>query len=172
MTIQTIANALLILLVIGWIGVRQLAWRPVALGRLWRSPLIFAVVGAVLLAQQVKPASITPLDLAVVAGELVISLAVGAWMGAIAHFRRLPQPIATGKDGRDLAVYESRTGVVGLVLWVVVIAVRVGIDVLAAQAGSHLAEATGIILLVLAANRLARTAVFAARLDRHAALAA
>ena len=172
MTIQTIANAVLILLVIGWIGVRQLAWRPVALSKMWRSPLIFAVVGVILLAQQVKPAAITPLDLAVVAGELVISLAVGAWMGAIARFRRLPQPIATGKDGRDVAVYESRTGVLGLILWLVVIAVRVGLDVLAAQAGSHLASATGIILLVLAANRLARTAVFAARVDRHAALAA
>jgi len=172
MTLQTIGNALLILLVIGWIGVRQLNWRPVALGKMWRSPLIFAVVGAILLAQQVKPASITPLDLAVVAGELVLSLAVGAWMGAIAHFRRLPQPIATGKDGRDIAVYESRTGALGLVLWVLVIAVRVGLDVLAGLAGSHLASATGIILLVLAANRLARTAVFAARLDRHAALAA
>ena len=124
MTIQTIANAVLILLVIGWIGVRQLAWRPVALSKMWRSQLIFAVVGVILLAQQVKPAAITPLDLAVVAGELVISLAVGAWMGAIARFRRLPQPIATGKDGRDVAVYESRTGVLGLILWLVVIAVR------------------------------------------------
>jgi hypothetical protein len=71
-----------------------------------------------------------------------------------------------------VAVYESRAGVLGLVLLVAVIAVSFGVDVLAAQAGSHLVAATGIILLVFAANRLARTAVFAARLDRHAALAA
>ena len=48
MSIQTIANAVLILLVIGWIGVRQMTWRPVALGKLWRSPLIFAVAAWIL----------------------------------------------------------------------------------------------------------------------------
>jgi hypothetical protein len=149
-----------------------MTWRPVVVSRMWRSPLIFAVVGLALLAQQLKPSSVTPLDIAVVAGELVLALAVGAWMGAIAHFRRLPQPVMTGKNGQDVALYESRTGVVGLVLWVLVIGVRIGVDILAAQAGSHLAAATGIILLVFAANRVARTAVFAARLDRHAALAA
>ncbi|GAA2047398.1 hypothetical protein [Leifsonia soli] len=171
MTVQTLGNALLILLLIGWVGYRQLTWRPVVIAKMWRMPGILAVVGAVLLVQQVKPATITPLDLAVVAGEIVLSLAIGAWIGGIAHFRRLPEPVV-GKTPSDIAVYESRTGVLGLVLWMVVIAVRVGVDVLAAQAGSHLGAATGIILLVFAANRLARAAVFAARLDRHAALAA
>lgn len=167
-----IANGLLILLLIGWIGVRQLTWRPVILSRMWRAPLILAVVGCVMLVQQTTPATITPLDIAVLTGELVLSLGVGAWMGAIEHFRRLPQPVAAGRDGRELAVYESRTGGWGMALWLVVIAVRILVDVLAAQAGSHLAAATGVILLIFAANRVARTAVFAARLDRHAALAA
>ncbi len=165
-----IVNGLLILLLIGWIGVRQLSWRPVVVSRMWRSPLILGVVGFALVGQQVKPASITPLDIAVIVGELLFSLGVGAWMGAIAHFRRLPQPVAAGKDGRELAVYESRTGVWGMGLWLVVVAVRIVVDVVAAQAGSHLAAATGVILLVFAANRAARTAVFAARLDRHAAV--
>ena len=172
MTLQTLGNAILILVLIGWIGVRQMTWRPVVVSRMWRTPVILAVVGAVLLVQQVKPATITPLDIAVLAGELVISLGLGAWMGRIAHFRRYPQPVPAGRDGRDLAVYESRTSAWGLALWLLVVAVRVGVDVLAAQAGSHLAAATGVILLVFAANRIARTAVFAARLDRHAALAA
>lgn len=165
-----IANGLLILLLIVWIGVRQMTWRPVVVSRMWRSPLILGIVGCALLAQQVKPSSITPLDIAVLVGELLFSLGVGAWMGAIAHFRRLPQPVAAGKDGRDLAIYESRTGAWGMALWLVVVAVRIVVDVLAAQAGSHLAAATGVILLVFAANRVARTAVFAARLERHAAV--
>lgn len=172
MSVQTLGNAVLIVLVIGWIGYRQMTWRPVSIAKMWRFPAIAAVVGVVLLVQQVKPSSLTPLDLVVVVAELVISLAVGAWMGAIAHFRPLAAPVQLGKDARYVAVYESRTGVLGLVLWVVVLAVRVLMDVVAGMAGSHLAEATGIILLVLAANRVARTAVFAARLDRHATLAA
>ncbi len=172
MSVQLLVNGLLILLLIGWVGYRQMAWRPVSIARMWRGPGIFAVVGLILLVQQVKPSSLTPLDLAVVAGELVFSLAVGAWMGAIAHFRPLAEPVRLGKDQRYVASYESRTGVFGLVLWVLVIGVRVGVDVVAAQAGSHLVAATGIILLVFAANRAARTAVFAARLDRHAAVAA
>lgn len=172
MTVQTLGNAVLILLLIGWVGYKQLVWRPVVVARMWRGPGILAVVGAVLLVQQVKPTELSALDLAIVVGELLLSLGVGAWMGAIAHFRSLAQPMATGKDGRDIAEYESRTGVLGLLLWVAVIAVRVGVDVVAAQAGSHLAAATGMILLVFAANRAARTAVFAARLDRHRALAA
>ncbi|ANF33340.1 hypothetical protein A0130_07480 [Leifsonia xyli] len=170
MTLQMIANGLLILLLIVWIGVRQMTWRPVVVSRMWRSPLILAIIGLALIAQQVTPASITPLDIAVLVGELLFSLGVGAWMGAIAHFRRLPQPVPAGKDGRDLAIYESRTGGWGMALWLVVVAVRIVVDVVAAQAGAHLASATGVILLVFAANRVARTAVFAARLERHAAV--
>ena len=61
-----------------------------------------------------KPTSLTPLDLAVVAGELVLSLAVGAWMGAIAHFRPLETPITdSAMTRRYIATYESRTGVLG-----------------------------------------------------------
>ncbi|GIT79856.1 hypothetical protein LLS1_15250 [Leifsonia sp. LS1] len=172
MSVQMLGNAVLIVLLIGWVGYKQLVWRPVVVARMWRGPAIFAVVGAVMLVQQVRPSELSALDLAIVVGELLLSLAAGAWMGAIARFRPLARPMATGKDGRDTAEYESRTGVLGLILWVAVIAVRVGVDVVATQAGSHLAASTGIILLVFAANRAARTAVFAARLDRHRAFAA
>ncbi|WP_431278155.1 hypothetical protein [Leifsonia poae] len=171
MTIQMIGNALLIVVLIGWVGFRQMTWRAVSIGRMWRFPAILGLVGIVMLVQTVKPTLLTPLDLSVLAAELVISLGIGAWMGAIAHFRPLPEPLHLGRD-RGVAIYESRTGVLGLALWIAVIAVRVGIDVLAGMAGSHLAASTGVILLTLAANRAARTAVFAARLDRHAALTA
>ncbi|MFJ8896128.1 hypothetical protein ACIRCZ_16215 [Leifsonia sp. NPDC102414] len=170
MTLQTLGNALLILVAIGWIGVRQMSWRPVSIGRMWRMPAIFGIVGLVMIVQTTKPTALTALDLGVLVVELVISLGIGAWMGAIAHFRPLPEPIDIGKDRRELATYESRTGAWGLVLWVLVIVVRVGIDVLAGMAGSHLAASTGVILLMLAANRAARTAVFATRLGRHAAV--
>lgn len=170
MTLQTIANVLIIVIVIGWMGYRQMQWRPVSIGRMWRMPAILGIVGLVLLVQTTKPTALTGLDLGVLAVELVVSLAIGAWMGSIAHFRRLPQPIDIGRDRRELATYESRTGAWGLALWVLVIAVRIGIEVLAGMAGSHLAASTGVILLMLAANRAARTAVFATRLGRHAAV--
>ncbi|HEV7186194.1 MAG TPA: hypothetical protein VGN33_17010 [Leifsonia sp.] len=169
MNIQTIGNVLLILVLIGWIGYRQMAWLPVSISRMWRLPALMGLVGAILLMQTVKPTTLTTLDVSVLAVELVISLAIGAWMGAIAQFRALPEPIDLGQD-RGLAHYESRTGAWGLALWVLVIAVRAGIDIIAGMAGSHLAASTGVILLMLAANRAARTVVFASRLDKHAAV--
>jgi hypothetical protein len=166
MNLQLIGNVLIGILLIGWIGYRQTTWRPVALSRMWRMPVIMAVVGAVLLVQ--SHTVVNGIDIAVLVIELVISLGVGAWMGAIARFRRLDPPKPVGKDGA-MALYESRTGWWGLALWLVVIAVRVLIDVYAVHLGAHAATTTGVIVLLLAANRVSRVAVFAARLDRHRA---
>jgi hypothetical protein len=164
MTLQTIGNVLLIIVLIGWIGIRQLTWRPVSIARMWRVPAIMAIVGVVLLMQTTDAAHLTALDLAVLVVEIAISLGIGAWMGALAVFR--PSLEAPARS------VESRTGWWGLALWVLVIVIRVGIDLLAAQAGSHLAASTGIIVLLVAANRAARTAVFAYRLERMPAVAA
>ena len=186
MTLQTIGNALLIVVLVGWIGFRQLTWRPVSIARMWRVPAIMAIVGVTLLVQSADATRLTALDFAVLLVEIAISLGIGAWMGAIAVFRPLSSshedPLAStarsalASRNRDAILQsssvESRTGWWGLALWVLVIVIRIGIDVLAAQAGSHLATSTGIIVLLVAANRAARTAVFAYRLDRMPAVAA
>ncbi len=185
MTLQTIGNVLLIIVLIGWIGFRQLTWRPVSIARMWRVPAIMAIVGVVLLMQTTDAAHLTALDLAVLVVEIAISLGIGAWMGALAVFRPVSAqevPLASAARSalasrdRDAILQsssvESRTGWWGLALWVLVIVIRVGIDLLAAQAGSHLAASTGIIVLLVAANRAARTAVFAYRLERMPAVAA
>jgi hypothetical protein len=169
MTLQTIGNALLIVVLIGWLGFRQLTWRPVSILSMWRLPALLGIVGVVLLVQTTDGAHLTALDIAVLLVEIAVSLGIGAWMGAIAVFRPLSTPIT---DPRRPASVESRTGWWGLALWVLVIVIRVGIDLLAAQAGSHLAASTGIIVLLVAANRAARTAVFAYRLERMPAVAA
>jgi hypothetical protein len=167
MDLQLIGNVLLAVVLIGWIGYRQTTWRAAVPGHMWRMPIVMTVIGAGLLVQEHLVA--TGLDIAVFVVELVVSLGVGAWMGAIAHFRRLDRPVPVGGDGH-VARYETRTGWWGLALWLVVIAVRIGMDVLAAHLGAHAATTTGVIVLMLAANRLARTAVLALRLDRrHAA---
>jgi hypothetical protein len=167
MNSQTIVNALIVIVLVGWIASRQLRWRPVVVGRMWRMPILFGVIGIFLTATQSKGATLTTFDIAVLAIELVIALGVGAIMGRIAQFRPLPRNAQP-----DAPEYESRTGWVGMVLWVVMIGIRVGIDIWASGAGATIVTSTGIILLVLAANRLARTGVFAARVARLDSVAA
>jgi hypothetical protein len=161
MNIQTIANIVIVLALVGWIGFRQLQWRPIAVSRMWRMPIILGVVGVFLAANQSKGSALTPFDVAVLVIELVIALGVGAIMGRIAQFR----PLARTDDPQS-PEFESRTGWVGMVLWIVMIGARIGIDVWAVRSGSAVAASMGIILVMIAANRFARTAVFAARVAK------
>lgn len=173
MTLSTIANVLLILVLVGWFAARQLQWRPVLGGRDWRFPALAAVIGAALLAKSLDGQAIGPIDVAAFVTELVIALGLGAAMGAIAHIRPISRdagtaPAAGGSAraaARAAAVFESRTSPWGLSLWVVLIAVRIGLSFLFESLGSHLGVSTGLIVLVLAANRAARTLVLHARLD-------
>jgi hypothetical protein len=158
MDIQIIGNVLLALVILAVVAYRQTTWRPAVPGALMRAPLIIGVVGVFLLVQQ--RTVLTGLDAAVLVVELVISLGIGAWMGAIAHFRRIPA--AAGAP----VSYETRTGWWGLVLWIAVIAVRVGFDVVATGLGAHAATTTGVIVLLLAANRFARAGMIGLRVDR------
>lgn len=160
MNLDTLANIVLIVLLVGWLGYRQTTWRPVAPSRLWRTPLILAVLGIVNLAR--GDVGIGGLDVAVLVIEVVLALGVGAWMGALAHFRPLDRPV-TSRRGESVVV-ESRTGWWGLALWAALLLVRIGIDVAATAIGAHAVTGAGVILLVFAANRAARNAVLAARL--------
>ncbi len=164
MNTQLLENAVLIVLIIGWIGYRQTTWRPVLVGRMFRTALILGIVGVVLLVQTAR--TLTGLDVAVLIVEVVISLGVGAWMGAIARFRPLDPPTPVGSSGQ-LARFESRTGWWGMALWLFVLAVRVVIDIVATGMGAHAVTTSGVIVLLIAANRVARTAVIGARLERH-----
>lgn len=175
MTVQMLANGLLIIALIGWIGYKQLTWRAVDLARMWQMPALLALGGIVILANTPGITAMTGTDIAVLLIEIAISVGVGALMGVMATFRPLGREAtdryAQGRRGRPLGAItlESRTGVWGLVLWVALIAVRIGIDVLASMAGSELAASTGVILIVVAANRAARVAVFSYRVGRIAA---
>ncbi|HWU60103.1 MAG TPA: hypothetical protein VN045_15380 [Microbacteriaceae bacterium] len=200
MTIQTIANILIGFILVAWIVWRQLQWRIVSISRMWRLPLIIGIVGVAMLSQQKNIHLLSAVDVAVLVIELVISLGIGAVMGKIAVFR--PRNIRPGDPGDPLngrgsgrrdrfaggddrdrvervlnadgteTVLESRTGWLGLALWIVMILVRIGIDAIASDMGSVLASATGVILVMVAANRLARTFVFAARVQKSTAVTA
>ncbi|GAB17091.1 hypothetical protein GOEFS_019_00040 [Gordonia effusa NBRC 100432] len=167
MSPQYFVDAILVIGLIVFLGRRQLTWRPVDISQMWRLPIILGVVGLAILGT--TDGRFSALDVTLIAVELVTSLAIGAWMGAAAHFRRLPEPVRLGRDDRYLALYESRTAPWGLALWGLMIAARVGLAVIAHVSGAQLAASTGIILLAFAANRAGNTFVFAGRLTRHAA---
>ncbi|NMO00533.1 hypothetical protein HH308_04805 [Gordonia sp. TBRC 11910] len=167
MPVHYLFDAVLVVAVLGVMCYRQTTWRPVEVSQMWRMPIILGIVGLVMVSQ--TSGRVGTLDVALIAIELVVSLAIGAWMGAIAHFRRLPEPVAFGKDDRYLAEYESRTSAWGSALWLLMIATRIGLAVVAHLTGAQLAASTGLILLAFAANRAGRTFVFAGRLTRHAA---
>src|SRR4051812_48586419 len=109
----------LVALVLAWIVVRQVRGRYVAPGRMVVLPAILVVLGLG------SAASIawTGLAVAVVAGELVLTAALGALRGALTHL--------TLREGY---LYQ-RGGGLGLALWVVSIGARVLTEVGAAAIG-------------------------------------
>lgn len=161
MTVQEYADIAIGLGLVGWIVYRQLTWRIVSISRMWRLPLILGAIGAVMLAQMNGGHPVSSVDLVVLIVELVISLGIGLVMGRIAVFRAQTE-----------TVLESRTGWLGLALWIVLVMVRVGIEIVATGLGSTLASAMGVILVMVAANRIARVFVFAGRLQNRSALTA
>lgn len=172
MDIQTIANAVLIIVGVAFIGFRQLAWRPVVISQMWRQPIILGIVGVFIVSQ--AKGTLRTIDITVLVVELVVALAVGAAMGRIARFRPLTNEAKAAVDlksgGKHQADFESSTGWIGFALWAVFIVVRIGIDVIAGMDGATIATSTGVILVMLGANRLARTFVFLARVDRYEAI--
>ncbi|MHA7985437.1 hypothetical protein ACX9R5_06480 [Rathayibacter sp. CAU 1779] len=178
LSLQLVTNAVIIVAVLVFVGYRQLTWRAVDPGRMWRMPVILGIVGLATLGGTTKPQAITGVDIAVLLVELVVSLGLGAVMGKIATIRPLTADgirlyrDAHANDRRpsaSLVTLETRTGWLGMALWVLLILVRIGMDVLAGMAGSTLAASTGVILLMVAANRLARVAVILTRASRISA---
>lgn len=183
MTTATLVESLAALLLVAYICVKQLTWSAVDTRRMWRAPMILGIVGLVLLGTSTQVGSLSAPDLGFAALELVVALGAGALMGLAARFRplsdaaRLKAEAADARRDRARArarteplTTESRTGWIGIALWVVLIAVRVGFEIAGRRMGLELASSTGLIFLVVAANRAARTLVFASRLDRHLAL--
>jgi hypothetical protein len=152
MTSSTEIELLIGLAIVVYIGSKQLSWRPVDPGRMFRMPLILGVAGVLSMAHQ--NTSIRPVDVTILALSAVFALLSGALMGRVARFRR---------SAADPLKVESRAGWAGLGIWVVLIAIRVALDVAGHRMGSDIGVSTGSILLVLALNRLASALVVSAR---------
>ena len=172
MSIVNIAEAVLGVALLVWILSRQMTWTAVDIGRMWRMPLILGVIGVVTLVSSGSTKDLTATDLGLLAIELAVAVVTGALMGFVAVFRPITeQGLARWRQRRRSEgpepTTESRTGWIGLVLWIVVIAVRVGLGFWGHSLGSALAESSGVILVVLAVNRVVRTFVFSMRHERH-----
>jgi hypothetical protein len=177
MSIVNIAEALLGVALVVWICFRQMTWTAVNIGRMWRMPLILGGIGLITLFTSGSKAALTATDIGLLALEIGIAVGTGALMGWVAQFRPISEKaLAAWRAGRrsdgPAPTVETRTGWIGVVLWVVLIVVRVGLGFWGHELGSALAESSGVILLVVAVNRVTRTLVFSLRHDRHVALAA
>ncbi|MBF4608056.1 hypothetical protein [Curtobacterium sp. VKM Ac-1393] len=158
MSVQLLANVLIGVALVCFLGYRQATWQYLDPTRIWRSPMVMAIIGVVVLAQ--TKATITTVDIVFLGIEALITIGVGLSMGSITRFRTVATPDAKGRT------IQSRTGWIGASLWIVLIAVRIGLDVLGGHLGAHLLTSTGTILLVLALNRAARALVIDQRIPR------
>jgi hypothetical protein len=106
---QNMVQYVLVALVLAWIVMRQVRGRYVSTGRLAVLPAILVVIGL----GSAASVTWTGLAVAVVAGELVLTAALGVLRGALTHL--------TLREGY---LYQCGGGL-GLALWVVSIGVRV-----------------------------------------------
>jgi hypothetical protein len=161
-SVQLLTNVVIGLALVGFVAARQLRWRRVDRASVWKMPAILGIIGLFSLGSASKGLTIHSVDIVLIGVELVISVCTGLLMGRLTTFRTAQSPDSKGRT------IEARTGGVGAALWVVLIAVRIGIDVLGGFMGAHLLTATGVILLSVAINRAAAALVLDSRLPQVA----
>lgn len=163
MTVQTLGAIGLAILVIALLIQRQLRWTRFDAGRVLRLPIILAALGALEVATTSTTTAPAPADLTLLAAELVVALAVGAGMGRLTEFRLSPASNGT---------WQTRTGLLGAALWLVLVAVRVGLSAAGPVLGAHAAASTGVVLVVLAVTRGTAGLIARARAPQAALLSA
>lgn len=168
-----IATLILILAALVWLSIRQTTWSPVDRTRMFRSSAILAGIGVLIIIAEGQASTFDGTDIALLLLELVVGGAVGALIGLVAHLRpitgdalRAWQARAAKDPGSTAPRFEARNGWLGLVIWLTLIAARIGFTVWEASIGGHLAQAGGVLLLLLAVNRLVRSAVILSRAPR------
>lgn len=171
MTTQNLLSIALGLALVVFIGVRQSMWQNLTARSTWLLPAILGVAGLALLVNQTPASAFTPAGLGLLLVEVALSVGIGVVMGWITRFRRVDGQVVDAR-GRRIE-WQTRTGWLGAVLWVALIALRIGVDVWAGRVGlGALVASTGAILLVVGANRLTRAGIMQLRLNRHQELEA
>jgi hypothetical protein len=154
MSTQNAIDIVLVVAVLGWIIYRQSRWQVLDRARVWRGPIIVAIIGLVQVKAAVPGAHLTEAAVGLLAFSAVLSLAVGAIMGSVSQLKH--------EDG----VLWARTGTLGSMLWMVLIVVRIGVDVWAHSVGATIVSSIGVILLMLALNRVGRSAMLLRRAEK------
>lgn len=160
MTSQNVLEIGLAVLVLGWIIYRQTQWQALDRARVWRGPIILVVIGVVSLRTAASGATLGTTAVALLVLEAVLAVAVGVGMGMLSQLRNVDGALA------------ARTGLIGSLLWFVMLALRLGVDVWASMDGAKIVASTGVVLLMLALNRVGRTLVLLRRAERLLPVAA
>lgn len=157
MDVRTVLTGIDDAVVVGGIGLliaRQFSWRRLRPDRLLALPPWMIGAGLVWLLWDVLDGTpVTGFDVALLAGEVLLVSAAGLAMGTCTQFR--------GRDGE----LDYRLTRMGILLWLVFVAVRSLSWYLAYRDGGHLLGTTAVILLGYGANRLAAALVIRSRLD-------
>lgn len=145
--INQIADDAIITAGIAVLIIRQFIWRSARLDRMLRMPVIVIGAGIVYLVIELSAGfAWVPADWLIIA-ELGLVAITGTAMGYATHFREVNDQL------------QYRLTWIGVILWAVFVAVRIGNFALASILGANLAAATGLILLSFGINRLAAIAV-------------
>lgn len=145
---STVINTLLALAVLAMFVRRRLTWQPVTTTEVWGTPVTLLLIGALQLRHH---ADLGGVDLALVSGGTLVSLAAGALTGYLTSLRRF--------DG----VLCQRVGFLGLAVWVGSFLLRAGLSVAGHAVGATVTSGGPAMLVAMGANLLAVTVVLNAR---------
>ncbi|MBK0331617.1 hypothetical protein I8D64_09405 [Brachybacterium sp. MASK1Z-5] len=144
---NALLEGLIVLAMLALILRQQLRWRTVA--RMQRIGTVLSVIGLVLVLQQIAQSRLDAVSLGYLVLTVAFAIAAGLVMGLVSTVR-------PGADGS----LEMRGGWWGLALWVVYIAVRVGMSIaVVVLTGSQSSRTTGLILVSVGLARLVSAAV-------------
>lgn len=145
--INQVADDVIVTVGIAFLIIRQFIWRSARLDRMLRMPIIIIGAGIVYLIIELAGGfAWVPADWLIIA-ELGLVAITGTAMGYATHFRHAGDSL------------QYRLTWIGIFLWAVFVAVRVGNFAVAHALGAKLAAATGLILISFGINRLAAITV-------------
>ncbi len=126
--------------------------------RLWGTPIILAVVGAIYIPLTVN--GFVAADALLATLDVIVAVGVGLGLGALTTTH-----VANSPDRRGRLIL-IRSGWKGGALWIVFIAVRLGLQPLASAVNAHFINSVGVILILIAVARATMAVVVAPRLAR------